>query len=159
MEAIDQYIERLSDPAVRAEHRRLNAVGESGPDVDHGKKATAKLVAAAEEALGVPLPPSYKKLVTTTEPYDNFPIYWVLGSDVYGGDVVSINDPALKAAPAHLITFVETDEGDEFCFDTRRADARGEYPIVRFDGADAETVAKDLGEFLLARLPKAGPSR
>ncbi|WP_165251074.1 SMI1/KNR4 family protein [Paludisphaera soli] len=155
MEAIDQYIERLSDPAVRAEHRRLNAVGEAGPDVDHGRRANEKQVAAAEEALGVRLPPSYKKLVTTTEPYDNYPMYWVLGSDVYGGDVVSINDPALKAAPPHLITFVETDDGDEFCFDTRRPDARGEYPIVRFDGDDAEPVAKDLGEFLLAKLPKA----
>ncbi|MDG3004493.1 SMI1/KNR4 family protein [Paludisphaera mucosa] len=163
MEAIDKYIERLDDPAVRAWHRKLNHVGEAGPMTDDGTRATEKLVAAAEQALGVPLPPSYKKLVTTTEPYDNFPIYWVLGPDVFGGDIVSINDPALKASPPFLIQLVDPGDGDEYCFDTRSPDGRGEYPIVRFDhevhdeeSTDFEAVAKDLGEFLLGSLPGPG---
>jgi len=164
MEAIDRYIERLSDPDVRAEHRRMNQIGEGGPEVDDGSRASEKLVAAAEEALGVPLPPSYKKLVTTTEPYDNFPIHWVLGADVFGADIVSINDPIQTSTPPFLLEVVDTGDGNAYAFDTRKPDARGEYPIVFFDhevhdeeSTEFETVAKDLGEFLLNSLPKAGP--
>ena len=74
-------------------------------------------------------------------------------------DIVSANRD--RAVP-FLIKVVPTLSGDSFCFDTRHPDQRGEYPIVRYDhevhgeeSNEFETVARDLGEFLLGSLGEA----
>ena len=160
MDAIDKYIEALSDPVVRSYWRQIHHIDEQGPGPDDGSRASEEQVTAAERALGVALPPSYRKLVTTTEPYDGvYGVYWVNESDPFGADIVSTNRSSSSPLPPFLIAVVGDDSGDEYCFDTRYPDERGEYPIAHFDherhheeSTDFETVARELGEFLLGSL-------
>ena len=99
--------------------------------------------------------------MTTTEPYDGvYGIYWVSESEPIGADIVSINrNYRLVPLPPFLIAVVGDDSGDEYCLDTRHPDEQGGDPIVRFDhechhegSTNFETVARDLGEFLLESL-------
>jgi SMI1 / KNR4 family (SUKH-1) len=160
MDSMDSYIERLSEPAVRSYWRRIHHIDEEGPGPDDGSKVSEEQVTAAEEELGIALPPTYRKLVTTTEPYDGvYGVYWVNESALPGADIVSAKRSAHSPLPPFLIAVVGRDNGDEYCFDTRNSDDRGEYPIVYFDhevhneeSTEFETVANDLGEFLLGSL-------
>jgi hypothetical protein len=159
MDAIDRYIERLSDPAVRSYLRKLNRYED-----DSGMEAGETEVKAAEDDLGVALPPSYRKLITTTNSIDNlYGLYWVFGDglDTFGAGIVAVNRGPHSYLPSFLIAVLGDDSGDEYWFDTRYPDDRGEYPIVHFDheihsedSADFETVAADLGEFLLGILSR-----
>ena len=147
MDAIDRYLERLAELGMRAYLRELYGPAEEKADQPPARHRT---VAAVEKKLGVRLPPSYKKLVTTVGPYDGgYEVWWIEDPVGPGADIVSANRTRL--APS-LISVVPVLNGDSFCFDTRRADERGEYPIVRYDhevhgeaSTDFETVAGDLG--------------
>jgi ankyrin repeat protein len=159
MEAIDEYLRRLGEPGVRDRFRQIYHIEEEESD---RKPATRRQVAAAERKLGIPLPPSYKKLVTTVSPYDGgYGVRWIVDPHGLGADIVSANRTRLSP---FLIAVVDRDDGDSYCFDTRHPDERGEYPIVHFDhevhdeeSTDFEAVAEDLGAFLLASLPDATP--
>ncbi len=162
MNAIDRYIERLSDPAVSSFKRMLNGFdGDESGRVD-GPRTSEEHVVAAEEGLGISLPPSYRKLVTTTDPRDReYGLYWVWvdGLDAGGEDIVTVNQRYRGHAPPFLIAVLGTDDGNEYCFDTRHPDERGEYPIVFLDHeccdekmTEFEIQAVDLGKFLLASL-------
>lgn len=159
MDAIDRYIQRIHEPKLRAARRALNAIS---PDESEAQPPTREAdVEAAEASLGFALPPSYRKLVTTTDPRDKeYGLCWVgvEGLDTYGEDIASYAE-SCDYVPRFLIPVLGSDEGDEYCFDTRTVDARGEYPIVRFtpeihdeESTDFEVVASDLGEFLLGSL-------
>ncbi len=157
MDPIDEYIRRLSEPGVRSFWRRVNGIDEDeGPGPFDGEMASEEDVDDADEALGVRLPPSYRKLVTTSEPYDNvYGINWVIPD----GGIVWANRNPESILPPFVIAVLDADNGDQYCFDTRHPDMRGEYPIVHFDheihdetSTDFEIVAKDLGEFLLGSL-------
>ncbi len=160
MDAIDKYIEALDDPVVRSYWRRIRGIDEEGPGPDDGSRVSEEQVADAERALGVALPPSYRRLVTTSEPYDGvYGVYWVNESHPFGADIVSTYRSSNSPLPPFLIAVVGDDSGNEYCFDTRHPDGRGEYPIVCFEheqhdgeSTDFETVAKDLGEFLRGSL-------
>ena len=163
MDAIDRYIERPSDPTVRSFKRRLNHVAEEELELVDRSGTPERAVVAAEEQLGVTLPPSYRKLVTTTDPRDKeYGLYWVYveGLDTYGQDIVGVNQGFHDDyAPHFLIAVLGTDEGDEYCFDTRHPDERGEYPIVLWnhescglESTEFEIQSRDLGEFLLGSL-------
>jgi cell wall assembly regulator SMI1 len=159
MDAIDKYIELLSYPAVRSFNRSLHHIDEDEPEQSDRPKTLEEHVMAAEMELGVALPPSYRRLVTTTDPtVKEYGLYWVWveGLDTYGGDIVSSFKGSNSPLPPFLIAVLGTDGGDEYCFDTRHPDERGEYPIVHFDheqhneeSTEFEKVANDLGEFLL----------
>ncbi len=160
MDAIDRYIQRICESELQAARRALNAVA---PDEPEDQPPTREAdVAAAEASLGIALPPSYRKLVTTTDPKDKeYGLYWVWveGLDTYGDDIASYAKRCGGILPRFLIPVLGSDDGDEYCFDTRAADARGEYPIVHFnhaihdeDSVDFEIVSRNLGEFLLNSL-------
>lgn len=160
MDAIDRYIQRIHDPKLRSARRALNAVD---PDESEDRPTTREAdVEAAEASLGFALPPSYRKLVTTTDPRDKeYGLYWVRveGLDTYGEDIASCAE-SCDYVPRFLVPVLGSDDGDEYCFDTRAVDPRGEYPIVHFnpeihdeDSVDFEVIASDLGEFLLGSLP------
>lgn len=160
MDAIDRYIQRIHEPELQAARRALNAVD---PDEHEEQPPTREAdIAAAEASLGFALPPSYRKLVTTTDPRDKeYGLYWVWvdGLDTYGDDIASYHGSRDGIPPRFLIPVLGADDGDEYCFDTRAVDARGEYPIVHFnheihdeDSVDFEIVSSNLGEFLLASL-------
>ena len=162
MEAIDRYLERLNEPGLRERLREMYHVDE---DLANLGVATEEQIEAAESELGVRLPPSFKKLVTTVSPYDGgYEAYGIVGPDPFGAGIVVANAKGeSQTYPRFLIGIVPCPNGDAFCFDTRYPDKRGEYPIVLFDHeihsansedwTELETVAKDLGEFLLGSLP------
>lgn len=158
MDSIDEYIARLDDPGVRAYNRR--EFDRDNP-LPNKPNVTEEHISAAEEALGVVLPPSYKKLVTSVHPVDA-PVCWVWDNetDTLREEIISVNRGPYAGYPPFLIVVAGDDSGNAYGFDTRRPDGRGEYPIVVFDheihgedSTDFETVAKDLGEFLLGWLP------
>jgi hypothetical protein len=152
MDAMDQYLARLGDPAVRSFNRKLNGIDEGDPEPVLLEVSEAH-IKAAEDELGLALPPSYRKLVTTAQPFDaEYGLYWI--SEIAWGN----RGPDARF-PQFVIPFLGCDNGDEYGFDTRHPDERGEYPIVLLDheihGADStdfEPVARDLGEFLLGSL-------
>ena len=94
MDAIDRYIERLDDPGVRASWRRINGIDEAGPGPGDGSRVGEEQVTIAERGLGVTLPPSYRTLVTTTEPYDNvYGLYWITDSGEFCADIANSRVP------------------------------------------------------------------
>lgn len=154
MDSMDEYLERLRDPAVQSHNRR--GFDEENP-LPGKPNVTEDHIAAAEEALGVALPPSYRKLVMTSHPVDA-PVHWVWDNetDTLAEEIVSVNRNPHAYHPPFLIIVTSDESGNYYCFDTRQPDERGEYPIVFFDhefhnedSTDFETAAKDLGEFLL----------
>jgi hypothetical protein len=159
MEAIDRYIERLGDPAVRAYWRKINGV--DGREAGDGSEAkvSEEQVEEAERSLGFALPPSYRRLVTSTHPEDGvWGVFWIIDPDQFGSDIVTTYLNGDFPLPPFLIAVVDGG-GDAYCFDTRSPDERGEYPIVHFDhemhdedSTDFETAARDLGDFLLGSL-------
>jgi hypothetical protein len=163
MNSIDEYIARVSDTAVQSYNRREFDEGNplpAKPDV------TEDHISAAEAALGVALPPSYRKLMKTVHPVDA-PVCWIWDNetDTLGEEIVSVNRSDYANYPEFLIVLGGDDSGNAFGFDTRSPDERGEYPIVYFDheihnedSTDFERLARDLGEFLLGSLPQDHPA-
>ena len=103
----------------------------------------------------------------TAQPFDaEYGVYWVSDgeADQFIPDIVSTNRGPHAWFPTFLIAVVGDDSGGEYCFDTRHADERGEFPIVLLDpeihdenSLDFEPVAKDLGEFLLGATGRWDP--
>jgi ankyrin repeat protein len=162
MDAIDRYVQRLNEPGLRDRLREMYHVDEA----EASREVVSEVqVAAAERELGIRLPPSFRKLVTTLSPYDGgYEVYGIVDPDRFSADIVTANAKGeSQAYPPFLIGVVPCPNGDAFCFDTRYPDKRGEYPIVLFDHeihspesedwTKFETVANDLGEFLLGSLP------
>jgi cell wall assembly regulator SMI1 len=154
MDSMEEYIRRLDDPAVHSFNRRLRGVDEQGPPPTRSK-VTEDHIAAAEEALGIALPPGYRKLVLTAQPFDvEYGVYWVADgeTDQFASDIVSINRGPHAWFPPFLIAVLGDDSGDEYCFDTRHPDERGEYLIVHLnheihseDSTEFEVVARIWG--------------
>ncbi len=116
MESIDEYLEKLRDPAVRSHHRRN--FDEDNP-LPGKPNVTEDHIKAAEEALGVALPPSYRKLVMTTHPVDA-PVHWVWDNetDTLSEEIVSVNQSTCDFLPPFLIIVTSDECGNYFCFDT-----------------------------------------
>lgn len=158
MDSMDRYLASLNDPAVRAFNRKLRGIDEDDREPARSN-VTEDHIRAAEEGLGLILPPSYKKLVLTAQPFDvEYGLHWVWDNeaDQFIQEIVSTNRPSEGWLPPFLIVVMGLDSGDYYCFDTRHPDERGEYPIVFLDheihgedSTDFDPVARDLGEFLL----------
>jgi len=118
-------------------------------------QTTDKQLKAAEDALGITLPSSYKMLVRSCR-FNELPhwIYWVGNQPWPALDLVLANKE--KLLPPFLIAVSPELSGDEFCFDTRSPDAAGEFPIVQWKhetqdetSVEFEVIRKDLSLFLL----------
>jgi hypothetical protein len=93
----------------------------------------------AEAKLGFKFPPTFLTFLENAGSYcmSYWETFWV-GDDSLGGrNIVKANiserEDATSALPAFLIAFHNDGCGDQFCFDTRRSDQDGEYPIVFWD--------------------------
>lgn len=117
--------------------------------------ATTDQIAAAEAALGVSLPPSFRAFLLAHNGggvYDTS-IYGVAVEDDF--DLVRINLRARQEElPDHLIAFAATLSHDVFCFDTSRG-LGGESPVMVID-ADEGKLLPVADNFLawLEKLPR-----
>jgi hypothetical protein len=107
-------------------------------------------VAAAERALGVALPASYRVFLL------HFAPGWIGTREFYGisrvslrGDVVLLNHLAGPSRPAHFVQFAADTAGRAFFLDTSRPDDAGECPVVAWGPGPVEcTVATSFLDFL-----------
>jgi hypothetical protein len=100
--------------------------------------AAESAISAAEAALGVPFPPSYRTFLRT---FGGIAIPKHLGivHDFVGVESVArtLEARAQKKLRDHLVV-VGLGAGDQewFCLDASRPTASGEYPVVLFDARD-----------------------
>ncbi len=123
---------------------------EAGLQVECSGPATEDEIAAAEKALGVRLPRSYRAFLR------QFGAGYLNAYDIFGlpgdrlwGDVVMMNQIAPNPRPSHLVKFTD-DVGDYgFYLDTSRIGGDGECPVVVFGpGEDGCVVADNFLDFL-----------
>jgi hypothetical protein len=129
------------------------------------------LVAAAEEALGVSLPPTYRRFVAELGAGS------IGGREIYGAITENFVDSSIPDGiwltldererfgfPNHLVIIGDTGMGEFYVLDTSRRDDTGESPVVVWvagqsqDGDHLELVAPDFGSFFWAALQQVfGP--
>ena len=138
MRPIDQFVEQFRRRNLQAYFLRENKI--SFRELEDWIYPSEEQVRAAEVAIGKPLPPSYKRLVLNFHPGElPFDLYWVggVGSCWVDGGEVRIMDlvDAGSRESSFLILLMSVGDCEEVCFDTRRADADGEYSLVHRVGA------------------------
>jgi hypothetical protein len=147
--------------SMRELERALALVGEQEGASFAGPRG--EYLAAAEQALGHPLPPTYRRFVEELGAGD------VAGVEVYGvldGDFANSGIPdatwfTLRERedadmPEGLVAVMQDVDGFYACLDTRGVAAGDEAPVVAwFEGEPADHLADDFGSFLLAELEAA----
>jgi hypothetical protein len=137
-----------SDPIIVAIDELVWSSGVSG--LECSGPASEAEIAAAEKALGVTFPKSYRTFLRHFGAgYLNcFDIFGIPGDQLWG-DVVMMNQLDNRPRPEHLLKFTE-DVGDYgFYLDTSRIDRTGECPVVVLGpGEEADVVADSFLDFL-----------
>jgi hypothetical protein len=122
-----------------------------------------ELVPAAEKALGLGLPPTYRAFVSAFGAGDiaGLEIYGIVDEDFENSsipDAIWLTlDERETGMPEGLIPVAQDYDGSYAALDTSQARTDGEAPVVAwFPGQDeTERLAEDFGEFLLQRLREA----
>lgn len=129
-----------------------------------GQKPAA-LVGAAESALGVRFPPSYREFLLKLGCGDiaGCEFYGIIGeefenSSVPNGIWLTLKERSESGLPEHLLIVYADGTGTYYALDVREARADGECPVVAWR-ADApgsgNVVAEDYGAFFLETLRQA----
>jgi len=133
-------------------------------DRNVGPGASEETILAAEEALGLRLPPSYRAFLKAFG-YGGAGDTYLLGvcdsfelREPSFPNVVGINLAGRKSGlPDHVLVIEERDGGGQYALDFSTCDQSGETAVVVWpsEACDPkkplEVVAVDFGEFLLAR--------
>jgi hypothetical protein len=127
-----------------------------------------RLIQAAEAALGISFPPTYRRFlkergcgnIAGAEFYglvnDTF-----VNSSVPNGIWLTLDERRTSKLPHALILVSETGNGGYYALDTSRRDSQGESPVIVWFpglskvGGEVEEVAEDFGTFVLHRLTQA----
>lgn len=100
-----------------------------------------KQLTAAEEALDIKLPPSYRSFLLRWNGGNahETSIYGVSSNDGY--DLVVLNQRGREEGlPKHLVGFAATITGDVYCFNTSQGDDSNEYPISLIDVEEGQVI-------------------
>jgi hypothetical protein len=131
-------------------------IGETGGDFEGPK--TESLVSAAEEALDLKFPPSYRRFLLDLGCGDlnGLKIYGVIderfeGSSVPNGIWLTLNERRTAGLNKAYILIGDGGDGTYYAIDTRQMDETGENPVVRLsvDGSRVEPVAPSFGAYFL----------
>ena len=167
MRSIDRFVEQFQKRDLRAYFLQENRIRPR--DVEEWVYPAEERVQEAEKAIGKSLPPSYKHLVRNFHPGElPFDFYWIGGVGTCWVDDMEVRlldlVDTVGTSPSFLIPLMSVGDCEEVCFDTRRADADGDYPLVHWDGAihdsdphptaEFEVWAENLGELLLGRIDR-----
>jgi len=137
--------------------KALELIKEDGGGDFEGAKPEA-LVAKAEAALGLKLPPSYRRFLLELGCGDinGLEVFGLINdnfekSTVPNGIWLTLNERGSIALDPAYVIVGDGGDGTYYALDTRHPDAFGESPIVRLsvDGTKGEQVAKSFGEYLL----------
>lgn len=132
----------------------------------------ASLVAAAEDALGLSLPPTYRRFVSelgagnagsrefygvTTDSFTD--------ASVPNGIWLTLDEREQFDLPKHLVIVGDTGMGEYYALDTSQRDSADESPVVIWmagraqEGHALEVVAPDFGSFFLQAIEEEfGPA-
>ncbi len=147
-------------------HRGLRVVAGSEMAFFAGRREDS-LVAAAEAALGVTLPPTYRKFVVELGAGDigGHEFYGVTTSDfqtssIPNGIWLTLEERKTSDLPSHLLIVADTGTGGYYVLDTSSPDERGECPVIEWKYQDSkdegvEVVAPDFGLFFWEALQQA----
>jgi hypothetical protein len=118
------------------------------------------LIAAAEKALGLALPPTYRRFVSELGAGNVGPreFYGAIDSNFVDSSVpdgiwLTLDERERFGFPKHLVIVGDTGMGEYYALDSSRRDANGECPVVIWvagqskDGDVLEVVADDFGSF------------
>jgi hypothetical protein len=127
--------------------RRLTVPGDSPGDSDNrcqiAGPAQESAIHAAEEALGVTFPPSYRTFLRTfgglAIPHHLGIVHDFVGVSDQESDVVhrTLRAREERRLAEHLVIVgMGANEQEWFCLDASREDAKGEYPVLMYDARD-----------------------
>jgi hypothetical protein len=128
---------------------------------------SSDMIASAEEKLGCKFPPSFLIFLEKAGSYQLpfWETYWVGSCE--REDIVEANqferEESSSPLPSYLVSFFNNGMGDQHCFDTRKSDNNGEYPIVFWDHelsqeenlSELEVIADDFSEWLMDEVEEA----
>ena len=125
-----------------------------------------KLVAAAETAIGIAFPPTYREFVRQLSAgnFRAFEIYGVTGANFDRGKVpngiwLTLQLRREGAIPPNFLVIADAGDGAYYCLDLRPGGQ--ECPVVIYEPAiptipqRPEKVAEDFGEFFLSQVQQA----
>jgi hypothetical protein len=131
-------------------------IEEAGGDFDGPK--SEDLIAAAEQALELGFPPSYRQFLLDLGCGDvnGLEVYGLIDhrfekSSVPNGIWLTLNERRNIQLDHAYILIGDGGDGCYLALDTRNADGSGENPVVRLsvDGEESESVAMSFGAYLL----------
>lgn len=123
-----------------------------------GRKSTA-VIDAAEGALGLRFPPTYRKFLATLGCGDiaGLEFFGVIDDNFFSGsipDAIWLTlDERKSGLPDNFILIYATGTGEYYALDTSQIDSDGESPVVSC-GLDGNTsqIAESFGSFFLSEL-------
>lgn len=121
---------------------------------------------AAERMLGIQMPPSYRRFLTTLGggSFDDAEFYGIIANKIPGSSVPSmvwrtLEDRKLAAYPKTHITIMSSGYGPVFCLDSSVTNSEDEYPVVEWTPATSATnpgerLAESFGGFFLDEISR-----
>lgn len=149
-------------------HQALQLIRDNEDQADFVGPRDESLIQAAEAALGLSFPPTYRRFlkekgcgsIAGAEFYgiinDNF-----INSSVPNGIWLTLDERKTSNLPTTLILISDTGDGGYYAIDTSRRDNQGESPVIVWFpgfsnvGGEGEEVAEDFGAFILERIREA----
>jgi hypothetical protein len=128
---------------------------------DFGQPVADATIAAAENALGIRFPPSYREFVKRVGFCAIGPreLYGITRSGLDATSVPSVifatrSEREAGGLPPELLLIEESGGGEMYVLDTRAANSDGEAPVKMWtpafhDARDLETLAPDFGAYVL----------
>lgn len=140
--------------------KAMEIIEEDSDLADFEGSKDEKLVTAAEKALGLKFPPTYRRflLALGAGNFGGAEIYGVIDetftdSSVPNGVWLTLQEREDSQLPANLVVVAATGEGAYYCLDVRGA---GEAKVVLFapgsKSQSFEVEAEDFGAFLLEQI-------
>ncbi|UWU24829.1 SMI1/KNR4 family protein (plasmid) [Rhizobium sp. CB3060] len=123
-------------------------------------------VEAAEQMLGIRMPPSYSRFLATlgVGSFDDAEFYGIVANKIPGSSVPSmiwrtLEDRKLAGYPKTHVTIMSSGYGPIFCLDGSVVNSEDEYPVVEWTPATGaanpgERLADSFGAFFLDEVSK-----
>ncbi|GGZ89809.1 MULTISPECIES: SMI1/KNR4 family protein [Streptomyces] len=153
--------------AVEASERLIELVRGNDDIANHADGCDVGTMAAAESDLGVPFPPSYRRLIEEFGTWDIageefLGVYQTpsLGQKLLGSVVETLDARSRYGMPSDLIVAMFDGMGGLVVLDSSQADQDGEYPVLVWnpgiaDRESMERLGDNFGSFAFALCQRA----